>query len=259
MTSQFDTLLAVERIDDDRFRIRPPGNGFLFGGLSMAMVLRAAGETVDREKWPMSLHATFLASGDWGGSHEFAVQRVSDTRSFQVRRVEMITEGRVAVVGNVVFHSPESGDEWQAAPEPPAVPPPEALTPIDSKLPGRLIDLRPLEGPPLGLDKLHPYWCRPTEASDDPLLQACALTYMSDYGVSRTVFPRGSGRSAELLSRTYVHDIAFHRPLPDGWWWFDCGAQSVSVGRFYSQGSVRGRDGALLASFVQQGFIRAAR
>lgn len=259
MTFDFATLLTVERIADDRFVIRPPGNGFLFGGLSMAMILRAAGQTVDAEKRPMSLHATFLASGDWGGPHEFVVQRVSDTRTFQVRRVEMVTEGRVAVVGNVVFHGAETGDNWQADVGPPDAPPPEALEPIDSKLPGGLIDLRPLHGAPVGLEPLHPYWCRPTEPPGDPQILACALAYASDYGVSRTVFPRGSGRSEGLLSRTYIHELVFHRPLPDGWWFFDCSAQSQFGGRFYSHGTVRARDGALLASFDQQGFVRPAR
>lgn len=259
MTNAFETLLSVETLSEDRFVIRPPGNGFLFGGLSMSMILRAAGETVDREKQPLSLNATFLASGDWGGPHEFAVEKVSDTRTFQVRRVEMITEGRVAVVAEVVFHGAEAGDDWQAEHAPPSAPGPEALEAIDSKLPGRLIDLRPVDGPPQGLDKLHPYWCRPTEVSADPLLQACALAYMSDYGVSRSVFPRGSGRSAALLSRTYTHELIFHRPLPDAWWYFDCNARSVYGGRFYSQGSVRTKDGVLLASFDQQGFVRPAR
>ena len=259
MTFDFATLLAVERIAEDRFVIRPPGNGFLFGGLSMAMILRAAGQTVDGEKAPMSLHATFLASGDWGGPHEFAVQRVSDTRTFQVRRVEMITEGRVAVVGNVVFHGVESGDDWHAEVGPPDAPPPEALTAIPNKLPGVLIDLRPVDGPPAGLDKMHPYWCRPTAALSDPRLAECALAYISDYGVSRSVFPRGSGHSASLLSRTYTHELVFHRPLTEGWQFFDCAAQSVSGGRFYSQGTVRDPDGVLLASFDQQGYVRAAR
>jgi acyl-CoA thioesterase-2 len=259
MTFDFATLLTVERIADDRFVIRPPGNGFLFGGLSMAMILRAAGQTVDGEKRPMSLHATFLASGDWGGPHEFAVQRVSDTRTFQVRRVEMITEGRVAVVGNVVFHGAETGDDWQADHAPLRTPSPEALEGMDSKLPGGLIDLRPVDGPPTGLDKLHPYWSRPAQPPGDPRLLECALAYNSDYGVSRSVFPRGTGRSADLLSRTYTHELVFHRPIADGWWFFDCAAQSVSGGRFYSQGTVRDRNGVLIASFDQQGYIRPAR
>jgi acyl-CoA thioesterase-2 len=259
MTFDFAALLAIEPLSEDRFVIRPPGNGFLFGGLSMAMILRAAGRTAAEDKRPMSLHATFLASGDWGGPHEFVVQRVSDTRSFQVRRVEMITEGRLAVVGNVVFHGAESGDDWQANGTAPDAPAPEALEPIDSKLPGGLIDLRPVDGPPTGLDKLHPYWSRPAQPPGDPRLLECALAYNSDYGVSRSVFPRGTGRSADLLSRTYTHELVFHRPITDGWWFFDCAAQSVFGGRFYSQGTVRDRAGVLLASFDQQGYVRAAR
>jgi acyl-CoA thioesterase-2 len=257
MNTSFESLLPIAPIGEDRFVVRPPGSGFLFGGLSMAMVLRGAAQTVDAGQAPMSLQASFLASGDWAGPHELEVERVSDTRSFAVRRIRMITEGRLAVVAEVIFHRPEAGDDWQAAPAPDA-PPPATLAPHLDALPMQLIDLRPVAGPPVNRDKLHPFWCRPLEPVGDPALQPCALAYVSDYAVTRSPFPHGSGRSEGRISRTLTHTLAFHRSPGDGAWWFaDCDALTVSGGRYLSRGAIQSADGALLASFVQQGYVRS--
>jgi acyl-CoA thioesterase II len=259
MTHCFSDLVPIERIGIDRFLVTPPGSGFLFGGLSMAAVLRAAAETIEPDKVPMSLHATFFAAGDWGGPHDLTVQRVNDTRTFAMRRIEMVTGGRLTAVAEAVFHHPEGGDDWQAA-RLPDLPQPETLERFDDRLPAQAIDLRPVSPASGFSERIHPYWCRPIEALDDPILLACALAYASDYMVIATPFPAGSGAAEGLVSRTWSHTLTFHRPLfGDPWWLFDCGAISVSRGRFSSSGTVQSDAGELLASFVQQGYIRPVR
>ena len=260
MTNRFSELLPVEPLGDDRFVVRPPGSGFLFGGLSMAAILRCAAETVDPGMTPMSLNATFLSNGDWGGPHELDVQRVNDSRSFALRRINMVTSGRLAIVAEVVFQQPETGDDWQATGRP-DYPAPEALEPFrPDRLPLQVIDVRPVSPAPEGAERIHPYWCRTLERLDDPTLLACALAFASDFWVYASPFPPGSGRSRGLVSRTFGHKLVFHRPLPgDAWWLFDCDPLTMSGGRFLSRGAAQGPDGALLASFVQEGFIRPAR
>lgn len=240
--------------------VTPPGTGFLFGGLSMAAILRCAAETVGPGLTPMSLHATFLNNGDWGGPHELEVERVNDGRTFALRRINMVTGGRLAIVAQAVFHQPEAGDDWQAM-GPSGIPEPETLEPLHpDRLTQRVIDIRPVSPASGEAERLHPYWCRTLERLHDPTLLACALAFASDYWVYATPFPVGSGRSRGLLSRTFSHTLVFHRQLPgDSWWLFDCDPLSVFGGRFLSRGVVMSRDGALLASFVQEGVIRPAR
>jgi acyl-CoA thioesterase II len=260
MTNRFSDLLPVEPLGDDRFVVRPYGSGFLFGGLSLAMVLRTAAETVDSAMAPMSLRATFLSNGDWGGPHHIKVSRVSDSRSFAVRRVDMVTNGKLAIVAEAIFQHPEAGDDWQAAAAPASWPPPETLDPLGESVPVRVIDVRPLRPAPPDGERVHPYWARTLERLDNPTLLACAMAFISDYWVVATPFPASSSRGAGLMSRTLTHSLVFHRPLPaEGWWLFDCDPLSVSGGRFLSRGAAQGPDGALLASFVQEGVIRPAR
>jgi acyl-CoA thioesterase-2 len=259
MIDRFSDLIAVEPLGDDRFVVRPPGNGFLFGGLSMAMMLRCAAETVGPGKTPMTLHTTFLTNGDWGGPHDIAVGRVSDTRAFSVRRIEMSTGGKLAIVAEAVFHTPETGEDWQARGMP-AIPSAEALDRYQNdKLPGRYIEIRPVFATSDEVERIHPYWCRTVERLEAPIDLACALAFISDYWIYATPFPAGSGRSQGLLSRTLNHTLAFHRPPADGWQLFDCDPLTVSGGRYLSRGTVLAPDGAMLASFVQQGYIRPQR
>jgi len=255
MTHLFSDVLALEELGDDRFIIRPPRSGFLFGGLSMAMCLRSAAATVEPDMTPMSVRATFLASGDWGGPHHFEVLRVSASRSFAVRRVEMTTGGKRAILADVVFQRPGDGADWQAPPAPDAAAP-ESLAQLPEVLPVRLIDIRPLGEVSPERERVHPYWGKAIQPPDDPTLLACALTFISDYYVVASPFPASSRRVDGTNSTTFTHSLMFHRPLTDGWWLFDCEPLSVSGGRFLSRGQIQAQDGALLASFVQEGVIR---
>jgi acyl-CoA thioesterase-2 len=160
----------------------------------------------------------------------------------------------------VWFHRPEEGGDAQTAALP-AAPAPDDVAPEPMGFPLDLVEVRPW-GAPRGehLERLHPYWARPCEPIDDPLLRACALVFVSDYGVIFTPFPAGSGTSVGLMSRTLEHSLWFHRPIPEhGWWHYDAEPLTVSGGRYVTRGTIHHERGELLASFVQEGFIRAQR
>lgn len=256
----FAELLPVDTVAGDRFVIKPPGSGFLYGGLSLAMSLRAAAATVDAARSPLSLHATFLAGGAWEGPHELEVQRFSDSGTFSGRRVETTTANRLAVVADAVFHRPGVDDDWQAV-TPVDVAVPDDLEPFRDKMPAPVLEVRTiLPASQNVMERVHPLWARPLEPVDDPVLRACALAFASDYRVFSSPFPAGSGQGDGLISRTYSHTLVFHRPLPlQGWWLIRCEPLSVSGGRFLSRGTMQDTDGTLLASFVQLGYIRSAK
>jgi acyl-CoA thioesterase II len=250
----FSDLLGTEPSGDDRFVVRSAGSGFMFGGLSMAVALHCAAATVPDGKVPLWMTATFLTGGDWGGPHEVAVERVSDSRSFAVRRFELVNTGRTAIVGEVNFHHPEPGDDRSHA-GPIALPPPEELTGEIMHNPVDVGEVRPVRRKDM-LERKHPYWARIPLVDDDPVQLSCAAAFVSDYYVMATPFVPEERAGDRLMSRTLQQAVWFHRPVPEGWWYVDAEPLSLAGGRFVSRGTMQGRDGALFASFTQCGFVR---
>jgi acyl-CoA thioesterase-2 len=255
----FADLLQLEAKGDDRFVIRPDGEGFLFGGLSLAMVLRGAYATIDDAKVPLSLNASFLAAGTWEGPHEVTVSRVMDSRAFSVRRIDLVTGGRLAMSAEAMFHHPEDGDDW-AQVAPPYLAAPEALDGLSMRNPLNVGETRPGPRESSSLEREHPYWARLHDLGGDPMVTACALAFVSDYMVVFTPFEPLSGQGDGMLARTVGHSLFFHRPpVDDDWWFVDCPPFTLSSGRFASRGTIQSRDGTLLASFAQEGIVRTQR
>lgn len=244
----------------ERFTASPPGEGFLFGGLTMAVGLRAAAQTVGDHLQPKSLHAQFFRPGLWGPALDLDVVRVNDSRSFAVRRVALVQGGKTLAEMVVGFHVPEEGDDRQHA-VPPAVPPPPALEQDRTRLamPG-IMEVRPVTPfRPQLREVVHPYWVRfPGGEDHDALDRLVAVTFASDYMVITTPFPRGSAEGARFTSLTLSHTLFFHRPPCSEWLLLSADPLSVSGGRFTSRGAVHDEEGTLAASFVQEGILRPA-
>ena len=258
----FGDLFTLKPGGPDRFISEPPGEGFLFGGMSMALSLRAAAATVSAAMAPKSLHMLFLNAGRWGPPLDLRVEHLTDSRAFSTRRVAGDQDGTQIVAGMASFHLPEEGDDWQL--EAPDVAPPERLEarPFELGHGARPAEIRPvLASAPGASEIIHPYWGRPRRPipADDPALRSCVVVFLTDYLVIATPFPRGSGAGAGKLARTLEHSIWFHRPvLDDDWLLYSCDATTVVGGRALSQGTVHDRAGRLVATFVQQGMIRNA-
>ncbi|MET0629135.1 MAG: acyl-CoA thioesterase domain-containing protein [Acidimicrobiia bacterium] len=263
MTTRFDELLAVHPLGDQRFRVEPVGRGFLYGGLTMAMALAPAAATVDDGLVPMVLRCNFLTFGEWGPT-EVAVERVKSSRSFATVRCRLEQADRLVAVADLTFHRPESGRDVQHAP-PPVVEPPSALQSVHLMFgSSEMVDpfeVRPIRADAVaGTDRFHPFWARTREAMPaDPALHAAALAFMSDYRVIHSPFEPGSGDGDGLQSFTLEHTLWFHRPFDaNDWMLFECLPLSEASGRYVSRGTVHDEQGALLASLVQEGFIRPA-
>src|SRR5436190_19678204 len=61
--------------------------GFVYGGQTVALALRAAATTVAPERLVHSLHAYYLETGRNGDAIELSVERLRDGRSFSTRAV----------------------------------------------------------------------------------------------------------------------------------------------------------------------------
>jgi acyl-CoA thioesterase II len=254
-------LLTVRPGPNGALVAQPAGQGFLFGGLTMGLALRAAAHSVGPAMVPKSFHTYFLRPGMWGSQTTMEVDEESNGRTFCARTVRLRQENRTVAVMTASFHVPGSGSDWQVPP-PVDVPGPDLLPQTDVRLPQP--DLFEVRSVDLGLDEWttgrgHPYWARSAHPlGEDPISHDAALAFMSDYLVIYSLLAAGAPIANPSTIRTVDHSVWFHRPVnADDWLLFSSDPVSIAGGRGLAQGSVHARTGTRLASFSQEVIIPA--
>ena len=272
-------LLDLEPIEVNIFRgSSPPAERQrVFGGQVAGQALVAAARTVEPEMRVHSLHAYFLRPGDSRIPILYEVQRIRDGLSFVTRRVTAIQHGRAIFSLSASFQIPEDGFVHSAPM--PEVPDPESIPNLMERwaevasergdhrfeidLP---FDLRNCDWGPADRERqLPPYqrvWMKASGTlPDDPVVQACALTYASDMTLLDTaLLPHGLGPIDNVFMASLDHAMWFHRPSRvDEWVLYAQDTPSASGGRGFATGSVFTADGQLAATVVQEGLIRPPR
>jgi acyl-CoA thioesterase-2 len=251
-------LLDLEVLDRDLFRgqnERGARERFsLYGGQVAAQALRAAGATVPVERLPHSLHGYFLRPGRTDLPVIFHVDRDRDGGSFSARHVRAVQDGEVIFSMLASFHEREDAATFDgvatrggsAADALPARPSP-LLVDVREITPTRITD-----GQVRHSDRL---WLRAvSELGDDPLVHACALTYISDLGsgfgqVDVPDLPAG-GPSID-------HSVWFHEPIrADQWILLELWPTKAGSSRGLYGGSLRAEDGRLGAVVAQEMLLR---
>jgi acyl-CoA thioesterase-2 len=275
-------LLDLERLELNLFRgqNRDIGSGRVFGGQVLAQALVAAGRTVEG-RVAHSLHGYFMLPGDVSTPIVYQVDRIRDGRSFTTRRVLAIQEGREIFSMLCSFQVDEPGIEHGA--RMPDVPPPEQLPreldlvrAMADRIPAPLravytqdrpIDFRPIAPvdpfapearPPLK----HTWFRADGTMPDEPILHQAVLAYASDYGLLGTaLLPHGlSFMMRGVQAASLDHAVWFHRPFRvDDWLLYEMDAPATAGARGFTRGSLFTRDGALVASTVQEGLLRIRR
>ena len=235
--------LQLDRIDRDILRSPHPGegDGRLFGGQVAAQALRAAATTVEADHRVNSLHAYFLRPGRFGMPVTFLVDRIRDGSSFSTRRVVAIQDGEAILNLDASFHADEPGETIRFDGPVGTVPPPAGST--------------------------RAFWIRSrTALDDDPVLHACAITYLSDSGpVSAARRALGGGGrwgwdGIDLMTASLDHTMWFHRPVrADDWLLYDLQAVAVGGSRGLTRGSLWTADGDLAVSVTQEALLRRRR
>lgn len=229
----------------------------LFGGLIAAQALAAAGATVEDGRLPQSLHAYYIKGGRVGVDVEYVVERTRDGKSFNTRRVTANQDGVAIFEMLASFHRAETTTDWQRT-EPPALAWSDATK--VTGLPERWADHFEIRAAHSALDDwpMQPMWFRSRQAiEDDPLLRACALTFISDVGLvavarppDEALLPRGGAASLD-------HALWLHRPFdPQRWHRYDAEAISHCDARGLARGSIVDEDGVLVASVAQESLWR---
>ena len=251
-------LLDLEVLDRDLFRgENEAGAGArmsLYGGQVAAQALRAAGATVPPERLPHSLHGYFLRPGLVDRPVILHVDRDRDGGSFSARHVSAIQDGEVIFSMLASFHAREESGTFDAVatrggadPATLAARPSPFLVEVREVTPTRIGD-----GQVRHSDSL---WVRASSPlPDDPLVHACAVTYVSDLGsgfgqVDVPGLPAG-GPSID-------HSLWFHDPIrADEWMLLELWPMKASGSRGVYSGSLRNEDGRLGALLTQEMLLR---
>lgn len=230
----------------------------LFGGLIAAQALAAAAATVPDDRHPQSLHAYFIKGGRVGVDVVYTVEITRDGRSFTTRRVTASQDGVPIFEMLASFHRPESTLDWQR-PASPRLALQEATTAVAP--PERWADYfearvaRSDTAPPW---PQQPFWFRSREPiEDDPVLRACALTFVSDLGMVSTARPPGQEEPGAGGAASLDHALWLHRPTdPHQWHCYDAIGVTHRDARGLAFGSIHAHDGVLVASVAQESLWR---
>ena len=232
----------------------------LFGGQVLAQALRAAALTVDPRLQPHSLHGYFLRLGRADTPLHLEVQRLRDGRSFSSRSVLARQEGRVIFSLQSSFHEPDGELDWSV--DGPSLPGPDEVKGGGWEMMSRTaaaFEARPA-GPvdAAGRRPLHPVWLRLIDPlPDDPAIRACALAFMSDFGLARAMALRldhdaPPGRVASLEQSLWLH-----RPTRlEDWHLMSVEPVSFHGSRGLATGSLHTQTGVRIATFTQEALLR---
>jgi len=237
--------------------------GGLYGGQIVAQTLRAGQHTVEPEFRVHSLHAYFIRRGDADEPIRFEVTRVRNGRSFVTRHVVARQAVGVILEMSLSFQVDEAGHDVQTAVLP-DLPPAgsvrqESWSPMFDRA---IIGRGRVEGKGVA-------WMRMAESiGDDPVLQACALAYLSDDLATDAVValhperPEGEADAFEFgfMSASLDHAIWFHRPpVVDQWHVHDFTSHGYLSSRGLAVGHILTADGTHMATVAQEVLLRKTR
>ena len=230
----------------------------LFGGLIAAQALAAAAATVPSDRLPQSLHAYFIKGGRVGVDVVYTVEITRDGRSFATRRVTASQDGVPIFEMLTSFHRPEETLDWQR-PATPRLALAEATTVVEPpERWGDYFEARVAPEDTAPLWPSQPFWFRSRQPiEDDPVLRACALTFISDLGMVSTARPPGTVEPGAGGAASLDHAVWLHRPVdPHQWHCYNAVAMSHRDARGLAFGSIHDSAGALVASVAQESLWR---
>ena len=280
MGTDFEQLLDIldlERVDDTTFAGSHPTKTptRTFGGQLMAQSVVAASRTVAATLPLASMTVTFIHGGDPAADIEYRVTKLRDERRFANRRVDAVQGGNLLASAMVSYMSGGRGVEHGvAAPE---VAGPERLPAIrellrgyEDTVPGFVEALHPIEwrytNDPAWImrrkgEKL-PYnrvWMKADgKVPDDPLLHTAAMVYSSDTTILDSIITTHglSWGFDRIFAATVNHSVWFHRQMDfNDWVLYSTTSPVAANSRGLGTGHFFGRDGAVMATVVQEGVV----
>lgn len=242
--------------------------GGLYGGQIVAQALVAAGRTVEADKQPHSLRAYFIRRGEQAEPVRYEVERLRNGRSFSTRRVVALQNGAVILNLEASFQVEEGSVDLGTIQLDPQLSDPESLV-VDSWTPQfeRAYQEAPAESDRLGEGRATAWIRTRGDLSDDPLVHAAALAFVSDDLPTDSVIrahPIGT-EAPKVIEKVMVnasldHTIWFHRPgRADQWNMHDFSCHTFVGGRGLALGHVHSLDDQHIATVAQEIVLRDNR
>ncbi|PRZ35186.1 acyl-CoA thioesterase-2 [Antricoccus suffuscus] len=265
MSPTLQRILDLQQIGVDRFSVPViHGGDRIFGGHLLAQALMSAARTVEQDRQPNSIHASFLRAGVAGTDLTFEVQRIRDGGSFSTRRVVIHQQGRELLMATVSFHVGEAGEDWQPSRAESTMPRIADASPIPSDARFGSVgsyEIRTVAPWTAGQPRegLHPYWVRAdSNLGESPALHYAALLLISDLGIIRAARnPHSQVPGNEWAAMSLDHALWWHRaPRADQWMLVEAEPTSNALGRGMAHGRIRAEDGTLLATLNQEVLLR---
>ena len=273
----FEKLITLADLGGGEFEgpASPELEGPLFGGHFLAQCLAAADLTVAGDRQVNSLHAYFLRPGDVDLPVSIAVDAVRDGRSFSWRQAVAGQRGKECFRMTMSYQVPAESPEYRG-PEKPEAPHPEAISftygDFTMRQTGedtwqgmeRPMEIRYVNAPdaPRGkaVTENQLMWMRISERLPDrPAIHHAGLAYLSDATlVDHVMLPHGlRWQDGDSLGTSLDHAMWFHRfARADEWLLFDQTVVSTGGGRGLASGYFFDRNGALIATCLQEGLMR---
>ena len=251
----------------------------LFGGQVVAQALVASNRLASGQP-AHSLHAFFLYRGTPRLPIDYEVEERRRSTSFLTFEVRARQEGKVILQALISHHSPELGPEHHALIEDMGAPEGELyeeammavigeLLPEDTPRPDRPsielpVEVRGVGGLALFSREIMPpkarCWMRARgPLPEDPALHQALFAYASDYAIMAPAIHPHPFAATDLQTASLDHALWFHRPFRfDEWTLFQLDSPISAGARGLGRGLLYDREGALVASCVQEGLLRTS-
>lgn len=268
-----------ESRESDRFlghnQYKPDGR--VFGGQVVAQSVVAAAATLPDDRLIHSLHGYFLRAGDVNEPIEFGVDRLRDGRSFSARRVHAYQKD-VPILSLIASFQVEQEGLEHAEAMPSGLPGPlqcpelrDILSGLDTPQVNEWLNKRPFEIRPVEdslylkstddrqREQQHVWFRASSTFGDDPVLNAAALAYASDFNLLEPVLRRQglSWMTPGLRVASLDHAMWWHRRVRvDEWMLYVQESPAAQGGRGLGYGRIFAHTGELLATVAQEGMVR---
>jgi acyl-CoA thioesterase len=257
--------LTLEPVGADVYRAPSSdgGYGVVFGGQLLAQSI-VAGMAGHDGKAVKTLHTIFARAASPKAPLTITVDRMHAGRSFASSSVT-ITQGDGLCARSLVLLSADEPDFIRHADASPRVPGPDECSPTAQELGGwevRIVGDVDISDPDLVGPPELDVWSRFVGAPDDPVLGQALLAYATDgFLIGTAMRPHagvGQAQAHRSVSTGVIsHTLTFHEPCSASEWVLLSHRSSFAGhGRCYGRANVFRANGALVASFVQDGMIR---
>lgn len=216
-----------------------------------------------------SAHAVFAGAANTVDELSFAVTPVRAGRSFASATVTVTQGGRACVACTVLLDNPQPDvirHDHPSSLAGPLADGPEAAYPVTMPLRGRELRIEGIRDPN-SPDEVGPpvmdAWLRyDTVPARDELRRALLAHFTGHLSISTSMRPHegiGTAQAHHTVSTAVMAiGVSFHDPVSwDGWIRYHHESTFAGAGMSYVRGQVLTRDGRLIASFTQDGMIRA--